>query len=154
MVRPWVRPAGLGPAGWTIAVFGALALGMGIVGLLAPRLLLAGLGFEFVGAAERPATDYTPAFLMASSMASLNMGVYYLLAAITDTRRFFSWTVPFRMLTFCVFSVGVLVGYAPPRFFAVAAWELAGALATGAALVYEQRHARGAGLPLGGSEKQ
>lgn len=142
MVRLAVRPATLGPAGWTIAVFGALALIMGVVGLLAPQLLLAALGFGFVGAAERPATDYTPAFVMASSMASLNMGVYYLLAAFTDTRRFFGWTVPFRMLTFCVFSLAVLAGYAPPRFFGVAAWELAGALATGAALIYERRQAR------------
>lgn len=142
MLRQAVRPAGLGPAAWTMVVFGVLALAMGALGLLAPRLLLAALGFRFVGAAERPATDYTPAFLMASSMASLNMGVYYVLAALTGTRRFFGWTVPFRALTFCVFSLGVLMGYAPPRFFAVAAWELIGGIATGAALLYEQRQER------------
>lgn len=139
MFRTLARPAALGPAGWTMAVFGALAAAMGIVGLAAPQFLLALLGFSFVGAAERPATDYTLAFIMASSMASLNMGVYYLLAAATNTRRFYGWTVPFRVLTFCVFSIGVLAGYAPPRFFAVAAWELAGALATGLALLYERR---------------
>lgn len=129
----------LGPAGWTIAVFGALALLLGAAGLLAPQIVLALLGFATVPAAERAAFDYTTVFLMASSMASVNMGVYYLLAAFTGMRQFFGWTVPFRILTFCVFSLAVVSGYAPPRFFGVAAWELAGALATGAALAYEQR---------------
>ncbi len=136
MVRPRVR---LGLAGWTIAVFGGLALLLGAVGLLAPQILLVLLGFATVPAAERPAFDYTTVFLMASSMASVNMGVYYLLAAFTGMRQFFVWTVPFRILTFCVFSLAIVSGYAPPRFFGVAAWELAGALATGAALAYEQR---------------
>lgn len=139
MMRSYVRPAQLGPAGWTIAVFGALALLLGAVGLIAPHVLLALLGFAVVPAAQRPAGDYTLVFLTASSMASVNMGIYYLLAAFTGMRQFFGWTVPFRILTFCVFSLAVVSGYAPPRFFGVGAWELAGALATGVALAYEQR---------------
>ena len=51
MVRTRVRPAQLGPAGWTIAVFGALALLLGAAGLLAPQLLLALLGFATLPAA-------------------------------------------------------------------------------------------------------
>lgn len=126
----------LGPAGWTIAVFGALALLLGAAGLLAPQIVLALLGFATVPAAERAAFDYTTVFLMASSMASVNMGVYYLLAAFTGMRQFFGWTVPFRILTFCVFSLAVVSGYAPPRFF----WR--GCLGTGG----RAGHRCGAGL--------
>ncbi len=79
---------------------------------------------------------------MTSSMASLNMGVYYMLAALKNLQTFFMWTVPFRCLTFLVFTTGVVIGYAPVRFLVVPLWELAGALLTGAALLYERRWGR------------
>ena len=77
--------------------------------------------------------------MAASSMASFNMGVYYLLAAVTDWRPFFRFTVVFRLVTFAVFSVLVLTGTAPGRFIGVAIWEGLGALATGLALGWERR---------------
>ncbi|AVT29754.1 MULTISPECIES: hypothetical protein [unclassified Plantactinospora] len=127
-------------AGWTIAVFGGLALLLGAVGLVRPEWLLAMLGFEVLAPAERADGDYTGTFVAASSMASFNMGVYYLLAAWTEWRPFFGFTVLFRALTFTVFTVLVLTEVAPGRFLGVALWEGLGAVATAAGLWYDRHH--------------
>lgn len=124
---------------WTIFIFGVLAVALGAVGLVRPETTLTLLGFEVLAREARAAGDFTVMFLTASSMASFNMGIYYVLAALTDTRRFFVWTVPFRVLTFIIFSLAVLSGTAPAGFFGVAAWELTGALATGLALYFAGR---------------
>ncbi|MEV4824781.1 hypothetical protein [Micromonospora sp. NPDC049274] len=124
-------------AGWTVAVFGVLALVMGAVGLLWPEAQLRLLGFEVP--ATRGAGDYTGTFLLASSMASFNMGVYYLLATVTEWRVFYRFTVVFRLVTFTVFSIAVLADIAPDRFFGVAAWEGLGALATAIGLRADTR---------------
>ncbi|MEW2379347.1 hypothetical protein AB0883_25065 [Micromonospora sp. NPDC047812] len=134
-------------AGWTIAVFGVLALLMGAVGLVWPEALLRLLGFEVP--ATRAAGDHTGTFLVASSMASFNMGVYYLLATATEWRPFFRFTVVFRLVTFTVFSIAVLADIAPGRFFGVAAWEGLGAVATAVGLWWDDRRA-GAGTVGGG----
>ncbi|MEU5946513.1 hypothetical protein ACIBTZ_25265 [Micromonospora sp. NPDC049460] len=126
-------------AGWTIAVFGVLALLMGVVGLLWPEALLRLLGFEVP--ATRAAGDHTGTFLLASSMASFNMGVYYLLATATEWRPFYRFTVVFRLVTFTVFTIAVLADIAPGRFFGVAAWEGLGAVATAAGLWWDARRA-------------
>ena len=117
-------------AGWTVAVFGVLALLMGAVGLARPELLLTLLGFEVIPAAERAGGDFTRTFLYASSMASFNMGVYYLVAAHTEWRAFYRFTVWFRLLTFTVFTLVVVFGAAPVMFLGVAVWEGLGAVAT------------------------
>jgi hypothetical protein len=72
--------------------------------------------------------------MIASSMASFNIGAYYILAALNDLRAFYKWTVPFRCVTFIVFTTAVLTQLAPTRFLGVGIWELAGAIATGLAL--------------------
>ncbi|MER5336483.1 hypothetical protein [Micromonospora sp. NPDC002717] len=126
-------------AGWTIAVFGVLALLMGVVGLLWPETLLRLLGFEVP--ATRAAGDHAGTFLLASSMASFNMGVYYLLATATEWRPFYRFTVVFRLVTFTVFAIAVLTDIAPGRFFGVAAWEGLGAVATAAGLWWDARRA-------------
>ncbi|MEV6375851.1 hypothetical protein [Micromonospora musae] len=136
-------------AGWTIAVFGVLALIMGAVGLLWPEAMLRSLGFEVP--ATRAPGDHTGTFLMASSMASFNMGVYYLLATATEWRVFYRFTVFFRLVTFTVFSIAVLAEIAPGRFFGVAAWEGAGALATAVGLWWDARRNRGVGPARGGA---
>jgi len=123
-------------SGWTIAVFGVLALLLGAAGLVRPDVQLAMLGFEMVE--TRAAGDYTRTFMAASSMASFNMGVYYLVAAATEWRPFYRFTVAFRLLTFTVFTVLVLTDLAPDRFFGVALWEGLGAMATGVALWRER----------------
>ncbi|MBQ1072475.1 hypothetical protein KBX06_04725 [Micromonospora sp. C31] len=134
-------------AGWTIAVFGVLALLMGAIGLLWPEALLRLLGFDVP--ATRAAGDHTGTFLTASSMASFNMGVYYLLATATEWRSFFRFTVLFRLVTFTVFSIAVLADVAPGRFFGVALWEGLGAVATAVGLWWDGRRA-GPGAAGGG----
>ncbi|MFJ8719348.1 hypothetical protein ACIRD9_40255 [Streptomyces violaceus] len=120
-----------------MAVFGVLAAALGAVGLVSPTAQLSLLGLAAPG--ERAAGDFTPAFMTASSMAALNMGVYYVLAALADWRSFFRWTVPFRLLTCTVFTVAALGGRAPDVFVGVGLWEGAGAVATAVALRYERR---------------
>jgi hypothetical protein len=135
----WPRSA----SGWTVAVFGGTALLLGAIGLIWPDSLLVLLGFEVLDDAGRADGDYTRTFMAASSMASFNMGVYYLLAAVTDWRPFFRFTVIFRLVTFAVFTTLVLTDTAPARFIGVAIWEAAGALATGIALGVERRRGTG-----------
>lgn len=129
-------------SGWTIAVFGVMALLFGVVTLALPDVVLAMLGFEVPD--QRAVGDHTQTFLAASAVASLNMGVYYLVAAATDWRPFFLLTVPFRLLTFTIFTVLVVTDVAPRPFFGVALWEALGALATGVALWVERS---GGGAP-------
>ncbi len=126
-------------SGWTMFVFGALALLLGLLGLIRPEWALSLLGFTVLDRAARAAGDYTLVFMIASSMASFNMGVYYLLAALNDLKPFYKWTVPFRCLTFIVFTTAALTHLAPGRFIAVGAWELAGAIATGIALRFDNK---------------
>ena len=126
-------------SGWTMFIFGALALLLGLVGLIRPEFLLSMLGFTVLDRAARASGDYTLVFMIASSMASFNMGVYYILAALNDVKQFYRWTVPFRCVTFVIFTIAVLINLAPARFLGVGAWELAGAIATGLALRSENR---------------
>ena len=63
-------------SGWTIFIFGLLALLFGIVSLLRPELLLTTLGFTALDRASRAAGDYTLVFIIASSMAAVNVGAY------------------------------------------------------------------------------
>lgn len=127
-------------SGWTILIFGVIALLLGLFGLIRPEILLSILGFNVLERAARSSGDYTLVFMTASSMASFNMGVYYILASLNDLKPFYKWTVPFRGLTFLVFTTAVLTGLAPTRFIAVGLWELAGAIATGLALQKDQPH--------------
>jgi len=127
-------------SGWTIFIFGVLALLLGLAGLIRPELLLSLLGFTVIDRAARVAGDYTLVFLIASSMASFNIGAYYILAALNDVKQFYRWTVPFRFITPTVFTIAVLSGLAPARFLGVAAWELTGAIATGLALWQEDNN--------------
>ncbi|HCB02615.1 MAG TPA: hypothetical protein DEP19_09560 [Anaerolineae bacterium] len=126
-------------SGWTIFVFGFLAFVLGLIGLIRPEILLSVLGFEVIERTSRTAGDYTIVFMTASSMASFNIGIYYVLAALNDVKIFYRWTVPFRTLTFIVFTIVVILGIAPQRFLGVAIWELVGALATGIALYLENK---------------
>lgn len=126
---------------WTIFIFGVLALLLGAIGIINPESTLRLLNFELIERAQRSSADYSVTFLIASSMASFNMGAYYILAALNNLKTFYRWTVPFRVVTFCVFTFAVINGIAPTAFIGVAIWELTGAIATGAALLYERRTA-------------
>ena len=131
-------------SGWTMFIFGVLAFLLGLTGLIRPEILLSLLGFEIIDRAQRAASDYTIVFMTASSMGSFNIGVYYVLAAINDVKIFYRWTVPFRMVTFLVFTTTVIAGIAPARFLGVGIWELLGALSTGIALYVEDRKTQNA----------
>jgi hypothetical protein len=137
MKKYYVRDA----SGWSMMVFGIIALLLGLLGLIRPELLLSIIGFSVIDRAARAAGDYTLVFITAASMASFNMGVYYILASLNDLKKFYIWTVPFRLVTFTVFTLAVLSGLAPGRFFVVGAWEGLGALITGSALYLESRKA-------------
>lgn len=126
-------------SGWTMFIFGVLALLLGLLGLIRPEILLSLLGFSVLDRAARMTGNYTLVFITASSMASFNIGVYYILAALNDMKQFYKWTVPFRCITFVVFTTVVLTGLAPTRFLGVGIWELTGAVATGLALRSESK---------------
>jgi hypothetical protein len=136
-------------AGWTMFTFGSLALLLGILGLIRPELLLSILGFTVLDRGARTAGDYTIVFATASSMASFNMGAYYILATLNDFKPFYRWTVPFRCVTFLVFTTAALTGLAPLRFIGVGAWELTGAIATGLALRQRKNRQLGESHALG-----
>jgi hypothetical protein len=126
-------------SGWTMFIFGVLAFVLGIIGIVRPEILLSLLGFEVVDRGLRTSGDYTLVFMTASSMASFNIGVYYILAAINDVKIFYRWTVPFRIVTFTVFTILVIEKIAPVNFLGVGVWELVGALSTWVALYLEDR---------------
>lgn len=135
----FLRQRILNVSSWTMLIFGVLALLLGLIGLIRPEITLSLLGFEVLERSQRAAGDYTLVFVTASSMASFNMGVYYVLAALNNVQKFYLWTVPFRIVTFTVFTYVAVSGLAPMNFIGVAVWELIGALSTGAALWYERR---------------
>ncbi|MCQ3939186.1 MAG: hypothetical protein DPW18_19385 [Chloroflexi bacterium] len=120
-------------------IFGVLAFLLGLVGLIRPEVLLSILGFEVVERSARASSDYTIVFMTASSMASFNIGIYYMLAALNDVKVFYRWTVPFRTVTFIVFTAIVALGIAPLKFLGVGIWEFVGAVSTGIALYLEDR---------------
>jgi hypothetical protein len=124
-------------SGWTMFIFGIIAFLLGLLGLVRPEALLSILGFTVLDRAVRVSGDYTLVYITAASMASFNMGVYYMLAALNNLKQFYRWTVPFRTLTFLVFTTLVVAGLAPVRFIAVGLWELFGGVATGVALYHE-----------------
>ena len=124
-------------SGWTMFIFGILAFLFGLISLIRPEILLSVLGFENVDRALRASGDYTIVFITASSMASFNIGIYYMLAAVNDVKIFYRWTVPFRIVTFTVFTIIVIAKIAPMKFIGVGIWELVGALSTGVALYIE-----------------
>jgi len=135
--NPTIRDA----SGWTMLVFGLLALALGLFGLIQPEGLLSFLGFPVVERAARQPGDYTLAFTLAAFMAAFNVGAYYILAALNDMKKFYLWTVPFRLVTFTVFTLAVSRGLAPAPFLGIGLWEGLGALTTGTALYLDSRKA-------------
>ena len=114
-------------AALTMLVFGMVIVGSWLTGLLAPQFLLNVLGISESG-------HSTQLFVMATSQASLAMGLYYILASVNETRIFFQWSVPLRVINFMVFAAIIPLGIAPMQWLLVAGLELAGASATAIAL--------------------
>ena len=126
-------------SGWTMFIFGVMALLFGLIGVIRPDVVFSILGLDNNDRARRAAGDFTLPFLTASSMAAFNMGAYYILAALNDHKAFYLWTVPFRAVTFSVFTTVVLTGLAPTAWIGLGVWELCGGIATGMALFLEKR---------------
>jgi hypothetical protein len=126
----------------TIFAFGLLAILAGLIGLISPETMLSLMNFVIIDRSTRLNGDYTIVFLLSSSMASLNMGIYYLLAAWNQWKKFYQFTVVFRLITVAVFILAVKNGHAPKGFIGIAMWELVGALITGAALWFEANNIR------------
>lgn len=120
-------------AALTMLVFGMVIVGSGLTGLLAPQLLHTVLGITDTGSA-------TLLFLMATSQASLAMGLYYILASVNRTRVFFQWSVPLRIINFMVFAAMIPLGIAPMQWLLVAGLELAGASATAIAMASKSHY--------------
>jgi hypothetical protein len=121
-------------------ISGIAALLVGVIGVVEPGVVLSLLGLEVVDGSQRASHDYTLIFILASYTVSMNVGVYYTLAALSNLKEFYSWTVAFRCVTFVLFTVGVLSGYMPTSLLIVAFWEFVGAIATGIALYYERKY--------------
>eukprot|EP00511_Aplanochytrium_stocchinoi_P001344 CAMPEP_0204835468 /NCGR_PEP_ID=MMETSP1346-20131115/22697_1 /ASSEMBLY_ACC=CAM_ASM_000771 /TAXON_ID=215587 /ORGANISM="Aplanochytrium stocchinoi, Strain GSBS06" /LENGTH=195 /DNA_ID=CAMNT_0051969513 /DNA_START=291 /DNA_END=878 /DNA_ORIENTATION=+ len=120
--------------------FGVSTLVLGFVGLILPQFMLILLGAPFVPAGEkRPFFDFTYVFIRISAVAAVNMGAYYVFAALIDNSDFFLPTVPFRIFTFTIFSTLALSGAAPAGVFGIALWEGGGALWLAHALAAEAR---------------
>ena len=103
------------------------------LGLIRPEILLSILGFSVLDHSLGPPV-ITPRFYDRFIHGFIRIGVYYVLAALNNMKQFYAWTVPFRCITFVVFTAAALTDAAPTRFIGVGAWELSGAIATGIAL--------------------
>jgi hypothetical protein len=121
-------------------ISGIVALLVGVIGIVEPDVVISLLGLEVADGSQRASHDYTLIFIVVSSVVSMNVGVYYALAALSNLKVFYGWTVAFRCVTFVLFAVSVLSGYAPTSLLIVAFWELVGAVVTGIALGYERRY--------------
>jgi len=121
----------------TIFVFGLMAIIAGLIGLVSPELMLRLMNVPILDRTLRQQGDYTIVLLLASSVASLNMGIYYLLAAWNQWREFYKFTVVFRLVTVVVFFLAVINDHAPNGSIGIAVWELLGAFVTGITLWYD-----------------
>ncbi|WP_284745611.1 hypothetical protein [Amycolatopsis sp. RTGN1] len=110
----------------TVAAAGAVALAMGVAGVLAPDRQVRLMGFSDSRAA-RP-------LLTVSSLAAVNTGLLYLLGAAKGWPGFPAFTVRARALMGGGLIALAASGRAPKAFFGGGAWELAGAAVTAAVL--------------------
>ncbi|UJR34726.1 hypothetical protein I4U23_027503 [Adineta vaga] len=119
----------------TIFIFGLMAILAGLLGLTSPETILNLMNFRVIDRSKRQDGDYTIVFLTCSSMASFNMGVYYLVAAWNQWTTFYQFTIVFRLITVTIFILAVKNGHAPRGLIGVAMWELMGALITAISFV-------------------
>eukprot|EP00698_Gefionella_okellyi_P000201 TRINITY_DN10175_c0_g2_i1.p1 TRINITY_DN10175_c0_g2~~TRINITY_DN10175_c0_g2_i1.p1 ORF type:complete len:150 (+),score=19.34 TRINITY_DN10175_c0_g2_i1:61-510(+) len=82
--------------------------------------------------------------LRAANVAAFNMGWYYVLCALAGNKFFFAITVPFRCVTFALFSITAWQqgGATGRTMLMTAVIELAGALWTAWGLLYDRRHSK------------
>ncbi|KAF2744577.1 hypothetical protein M011DRAFT_470426 [Sporormia fimetaria CBS 119925] len=112
----------LSPTAFMIGFFGWSALTTGVLTLLRPSLTTVHLCLPL---------EAEPA-VVASGLAAIAMGVFYILAAVQENRAFFYLSLCTRGLTTCVmYNVG-------GRWMQVAVWEGFGVLGTLGAMAWER----------------
>lgn len=109
------------PPAKTILVFGLYLLGLGLALLVAPNPVLT--------LSRIPATSEV--WIRVVGMLVFFLGCYDVVAARSELRPFFVWSVPLRMSVIGFFGAFVAAGLAPPALllfgavdFAAAAWTL------------------------------
>jgi hypothetical protein len=108
----------------SVAVFGAYLLTLGAVLIIAPNLLLGWFRMA-------PTTEV---WIRIVGMLVLFLGTYYVLAALSEVRAFFRWTVPLRFCVLVFFAGFVLSGHAPAVLLLFGVTDVAGACWTAWAL--------------------
>jgi hypothetical protein len=101
----------------TVFVFGVYLLLLGASLILFPNVLLSWFGVP-------PTIEI---WIRVVGMLVLLLGSYYLLAATSELRAFFRWSVPIRASVMIFFAVFVLLGLAPSMLLVFAAVDVLGA---------------------------
>jgi hypothetical protein len=115
---PFSRPA------LSVLVFGAYLLLLGAVLIITPNTLL--------GLFRMPPTSEV--WIRIVGMLVLFLGTYYVLAALSEVRAFFRWTVPIRFCVLVFFAGFVLSGHAPAVLLMFGVTDVLGACWTAWAL--------------------
>jgi hypothetical protein len=111
-------------AAGTIVVFGVYLLLLGVSLILFPNVLLSWFGVP-------PTIEI---WIRVVGMLVLLLGSYYVLAAMSELRPFFQWSVPLRVSVMFFFGVFVLMGLAPSMLLLFGAIDVFGAAWTWFAL--------------------
>lgn len=114
----------------TVFGFGLYMLLLCVPLLFAPNLLLELLGFA----------STSEVWVRVLGQLVLYLGIYYVLAARWEARRFMVATVPVRLSVIVFFAAFVAAGLVPPMLLVMGVPDLVGALWTW--------HALGAGRPI------
>ncbi len=104
----------------TVFGFGLYMLSLCVLLLFAPNLLLELLGFA-------PTSEV---WVRVLGQLVLYLGIYYVLAARWEARRFMAATIPIRMSVIVFFAAFVGAGLVPPMLLVMGIPDLIGALWT------------------------
>jgi hypothetical protein len=113
----------------TVLFFAFYLLLLGVVLVVAPNLVLAGLGV--------PATDEVSIRIV--GVLATVLGIYYSMAARSELRPFFIASVPVRMSVLFIFVAFVLLKFAPPILILFGLVDFLGSVWTWIALRQESQ---------------
>jgi hypothetical protein len=106
--------------GISLLVFGIYLIVNGLACAFAPNTLLGMFG--------QPPTSEP--WIRNAGVLMLVIGYYYLQVARADLRPFYMWTVYARLVTFAIFVLFIVLGWAPATLGLFAAIDLLGAIWT------------------------
>jgi hypothetical protein len=120
-------------ARFSIAIFGALAFVTGTLCLISPQ--------NGMDALSLTGGHGLRVMFGAASVAALNVGIYYMLAAYKDVRAFYGWTILPRLLTCALFGTWYSLGYySSPLLLSIGLTEAAGAILTALGVFWLDRY--------------